>query len=177
MSGRRIGTLLQCEFLDAVAVLESDCRMQTEVKEHGHVVLEAVERLHSFEEEEAARKRPHVRWAHDLWRAADDLGRRVGCSSPDARVLAVKVAELDVHFAVLPGEEDVGGAKVAVFHFVDVQVVHAVCDARCNVQLGVKRIGNSHRHVLLQRGVHGLHVDIPALNAQDAHHVRMLRDV
>ena len=174
VSGRLVDALLQCELLDDVTVFERDGRMQTEVKELGHVVLEAVERLHSLEEQDATSKRPDVCCTHDTWSAADDLWCGVRCSAPDARVLVVKVAEFHVHFVLLPGEEHVGGAKVSVFHFVDVQVVHALRDARCNVQLGVKRVGLSRRHVLLQRGVHGFHVDIPALNVEDAHHIRML---
>ena len=104
-----------------------------------------MEWLHAFEKEETTCECPKVSRTHGAWRGADDLRRRVGCSPAGARVLVVEVAELDEHLAVLPCDEDVGRAEVAVVHAVGVQVVDAVCDGQGDVELDVESVCLSRR--------------------------------
>ena len=177
MSGRGVGAMEQAELLEDAVVSESYALVQAEVEKLGLVLLEAVERLDAFEEEETACERPNVSRKHGGGRGADDLRRRVGCRSVDARALVVEVAELDEHLAVRPCEEDVGGAEVAVVHAVCVQVVQAVRDGQGDVELDVKKERLSRGQVLLQRDVHRFHAQVAAFHAEDAHHVRMLRNV
>jgi hypothetical protein len=136
-----------------------------------------VEGLDAFEEEETACKRPDICRAHDVSWGADDLWRSVCCSPPDARVPGVEVSQLDLHPVLLPGEQDVGGAQVAVVHVVCVQVVDALGDGERDVHLDMKRKRLAPGPVVLQRHAHAFHAYDAALDAGDEHQMRMFGNV
>jgi len=84
-------TVVEREVLERLAVLERHAMMQGHVEEFGWILAEAVEGLHSLEEQDAACERPDVCRKHDVSWGADDLWRSVGCCASTARVLVVVV--------------------------------------------------------------------------------------